>query len=73
MSEVQNNLIKYDREYRTILYVMGCKKLGIDDLSIEWIADNMISQALLPASHQLAKCDIGSLSAAANPGRNDFP
>lgn len=50
MSEVQKNLLDYDREYRTILYVMGHNKLGIDDLSIEWIADNMISQVLLPGN-----------------------
>lgn len=48
MNEVQNQLKEYDSEYRTILDILNFHKFGIDDISTEWIAENMLNIARNP-------------------------
>ncbi|MGD9569852.1 MAG: hypothetical protein AB7V48_16325 [Sedimentibacter sp.] len=47
MFEVQNKLRESDKEYKTVLSVMTSHNVGIDDMSVEWIAENMINTELL--------------------------
>lgn len=47
MNEIQKELREYEDEYRTILNTMSFHKLGIDDISPEWIVSNMMNVELM--------------------------
>ncbi|WP_432708459.1 hypothetical protein [Pedobacter sp.] len=47
MNEVQKQLKEYDSEYRTIINNMSFQRLGMDDISPEWIVENMLNAELM--------------------------
>lgn len=47
MKDVQNKLKEYDSEYKTILNNMSFQSLCIDDISPEWILENMLNAELM--------------------------